>query len=111
MTIHITEAAARRINEVVSERDVVGLRFGLTDGGCSGYSYLLDFEDEADEDDLVFEEEGAKVYVHPMHLPFLQGSTIRFLEGDFQTGFQIDNPNAKRVCGCGDSFDVDPAQG
>ncbi|MCA9568524.1 MAG: iron-sulfur cluster assembly accessory protein [Myxococcales bacterium] len=105
--ITITEAAARRINEVVTERGVAGLRFGLTDGGCSGYSYMLDFEREADEDDMVFEQDGARVYVHPMHLPFLQGSVIRFLDGDFQTGFQIDNPNAKRVCGCGESFDVD----
>jgi iron-sulfur cluster assembly protein len=105
--IHITSRAAERIREVVADGRTVGLRFGLTDGGCSGYSYLLDFESEVDEDDLVFEEGGARVYVHPMHLPFLQGSTIRFLDGDFQTGFQIDNPNAKRVCGCGDSFDVD----
>lgn len=105
--IHISTRAAERICEVVSGGDKVGLRFGLTDGGCSGYSYLLDFENEVDEDDLIFEEAGAKVYVHPMHLPFLQGSKIEFLDGDFQTGFQIDNPNAKRVCGCGDSFDVD----
>lgn len=107
--ITITPRAAERIREVVAEGHQLGLRFGLTDGGCSGYSYLLDFEKEIDEDDLVFEEEGAKVYVHPMHLPFLQGSVINYLEGDFQTGFQIDNPNAKRVCGCGDSFDVDAA--
>lgn len=104
--IQLTDRAAARINEVVAEGRGRGLRFGLTDGGCSGYTYLLEFEPEPDEDDLVFEHEGAKVFVHPMHLPFVQGSVIRYLEGDFQTGFQIDNPNAARVCGCGESFDV-----
>ncbi|MEZ4321388.1 MAG: iron-sulfur cluster assembly accessory protein [Myxococcota bacterium] len=104
--IELTPRAAERIREVVAEGRGKGLRFGLTDGGCSGYTYLLDFEVAPDEDDLVFEHEGAKVFVHPMHLPFLQGSVIRFLDGDFQTGFQIDNPNAQRVCGCGESFDV-----
>ena len=104
--IVLTTAAATRIREVVSEGQGVGLRFGLTDGGCSGYTYLLEFEPTPDEDDLVFEHEGAKVYVHPMHLPFVQGSSIDFLKGDFQTGFKIENPNAARICGCGESFDV-----
>lgn len=104
--IELTESAAIRINQVVAEGKGKGLRFGLTDGGCSGYTYLLDFEPTPDEDDLVFERDGAKVFVHPMHLPFINGSVIKYLEGDFQTGFQIDNPNAQRVCGCGESFDV-----
>lgn len=106
MTISITPSAAARIREVVAEGRGQGLRFGLTDGGCSGYTYLLDFETSPDEDDLIFEEEGARVFVHPMHLPLVNGSVIEFLRGDFQTGFQIQNPNAKRICGCGESFDV-----
>lgn len=104
--IQLTESAAARVREVVLEGKGKGLRFGLTDGGCSGYTYLLDFEQCPDEDDLVFETDGAKIFVHPMHLPFVQGSVIKYLEGDFQTGFQIDNPNAARICGCGESFDV-----
>ncbi len=105
--ITITDTAAARIRAVMASRGVAGLRVGLTDGGCSGFSYLLDFEEEPDEDDLVVEEDGARVFVHPMHLPYLRGSVLRFLDGDFQTGFRIDNPNARRVCGCGESFDVD----
>ncbi len=107
--ISLTPRAAERINEVVALGKGQGLRFGLTDGGCSGYTYLLDFEQKPDEDDLVFETDGAKVFVHPMHLPFVHGSVIKYLDGDFQTGFQIDNPNASRVCGCGESFDVTSA--
>lgn len=104
--IALSSRAAERIREVVAEGRGVGLRFGLTDGGCSGYTYLLEFETVLDEDDLVFDTEGAKVYVHPMHLPFVQGSRIDYLDGDFQTGFKIENPNAARICGCGESFDV-----
>lgn len=104
--IALTERAATRINQVVAEGRGLGLRFGLTDGGCSGYTYLLEFETELDEDDLVFEKNGAKVFVHPMHLPFIQGSEVDYLEGDFQTGFKIENPQAARICGCGESFDV-----
>lgn len=104
--ITVSKRAAERINEVVAEGRGVGLRFGLTDGGCSGYTYLLEFEADPDEDDLVFEQDGARVYVHPMHLPFIQNSKVDYLEGDFQTGFKIENPQAARICGCGESFDV-----
>lgn len=107
MSIELSEAAAARIREVVTEKgDYRGLRFGLKDGGCSGYAYLLEFERAPESEDLVFERDGAKVYVHPMHLPFLEGSVIRFDDTAFQSGFSIDNPNVKRACGCGESFDV-----
>lgn len=104
--VSLTPAAAARIREVVAEGRGAGLRFGLTDGGCSGYTYLLDFEQAPDDDDVVFDDDGARVFVHPMHLPLVRGSVIEFLDEDFQTGFRIQNPNAKRICGCGESFDV-----
>lgn len=107
MSIQVSESAAARIRQVVAERQSLsGLRFGLRDGGCSGYSYLLDFESEADDDDVVIEQHGAKVFVHPMHMPFLSGSVIDYTEAQFQSGFQVQNPNVKRACGCGESFDV-----
>ena len=106
--ITVTPEAANRINEVVASHggEFVGLRFGLRDGGCSGYAYLLEFEGEADEDDVVFEQDGARVFIHPLHIPYLQGSVLTWRQGDFETGFAIDNPNVKRMCGCGESFDV-----
>ena len=106
--IAVSERAAARIRQVVHDHQggFSGLRVGLQDGGCSGYTYLLDFERAPDEDDLVFEQQGAKVFVHPLHLPFLQGSTLDWNEDRFQSGFALDNPNVKRSCGCGASFDV-----
>ncbi|MEZ4235958.1 MAG: iron-sulfur cluster assembly accessory protein [Myxococcota bacterium] len=106
--IDVTERAAARIQQVLAEGPAryAGLRVGLTDGGCSGYTYLLEFEADPDEDDLVFERDGAKVFVHPLHLPYLDGSALDWEDGDLQSGFQLKNPNVKRVCGCGESFDV-----
>jgi iron-sulfur cluster assembly accessory protein len=106
--VEVTDSAAERIRAVVQEKNgaVSGLRVGLQDGGCSGYTYLLEFEPVADGDDLVIEHEGARVFVHPLHLPFLAGSVLRWNEDRFQSGFVLDNPNVKRMCGCGVSFDV-----
>jgi len=106
--IDVSENAAKRICEVVQagSADVRGLRVGLQDGGCSGYTYLLDFEASPEDEDHVIEAFGATVYMHPLHVPFLMGSTLRFAEEEFQSGFHVDNPNVKRLCGCGESFDV-----
>lgn len=106
--LQISERAAERIREVVAREDAgfVGLRVGLKDGGCSGYAYDLAFESAPQEDDRVFERDGAKVFVHPLHLPYLAGSVLQWSEEDFQAGFTLSNPNVSRVCGCGESFDV-----
>lgn len=107
MDLRLTEQAAARIRQVVAERpELVGLRVGLKDGGCSGYAYLLDFERQAEPEDLVIERDGARVLVHPLHAPFLEGSELRFGGDRFQSGFYLENPNVKSVCGCGESFDV-----
>lgn len=106
--VTMTERAAQRITQVVatSPGQFSGLRVGLQDGGCSGYTYLLAFEPGPDADDLVFEQGGARIFVHPMHLPYLDGSALDWDEGEIQSGFALRNPNVKRTCGCGESFDV-----
>ncbi len=106
--VEISERAAARINEVLVENpEYSGLRVGLKDGGCSGYVYLMDFESGPDDDDLIFERDGARVYVHPLHLPFLDGSALGWAEGEMQSGFHLNNPQISRMCGCGESFDVE----
>lgn len=106
--LSLTPKAIERIRKIVGEHpgSLGGLRVGLQDGGCSGYTYLLEFERAPDEDDLVIEEDGAKVFVHPLHLPYLAGSAVDWADGELQSGFKLENPNVKRVCGCGESFDV-----
>ena len=104
----VTEEAARQIRSVLDEHGWVGhgLRFGLQDGGCSGYSYLLDFEEKPEEDDIVVETHGVRVFISPLHLAFVEGATIDYKREKFEEGFDIQNPHAKRFCGCGESFDV-----
>jgi iron-sulfur cluster assembly protein len=106
--LNVSAKAAERIQEVVESHpgQYRGLRVGLQDGGCSGYSYLLAFEGAPDEDDLVIEQGNARVFVHPLHVPYLAGSVLDWEDGGVQSGFKLENPNVRRMCGCGESFDV-----
>ncbi len=102
--IQLDDSARARIRSVLDERpELVGFRVGLTDGGCSGFAYLFDFEKVVDPEDTVLEIDGVRLFVHPMHAPYLAGCTLRWVEGRWQGGFQLDNPNVSRTCGCGES--------
>ena len=105
--IQVTEEAAENIKRLQEEYEAngFGLRFGLRGGGCSGYKYVLELESEPDENDLIFEEGGVQVFVNPEHMEKLQNSTIGWKESLMESGFEIDNPQAKRPCGCGESVD------
>lgn len=106
--VTVTPEAADAIRDVLHKNGwpTHGLRFGLRDGGCSGYSYMLDFEEAPDEDDLIHEQHGVRVFIHPLHVPFVQGSTISWKSDLWESGFRVENPNATRLCGCGESFAV-----
>jgi iron-sulfur cluster assembly accessory protein len=83
-----------------------GLRFGLTGGGCSGYKYVLEFEESPADEDRIYEfGEGVRVFVSPAHMEKLKNSTIDWKETLMEAGFSIENPQAKRPCGCGASVD------
>ena len=105
--ISVTEAAATKIKQLMAEESDVGvLRVAIEGGGCSGFQYGLGFDSGAAEGDLEFEQHGVTVVVDPFSAPYLQGSTIDFLEGLQESGFKIDNPNVVSACGCGSSFQV-----
>lgn len=107
-TVTLTDAAVSHIKRLLGENGMAGygLRFGLQGGGCSGYSYQLEFEESAQPDDEVFHFDGVPVFMNPLHIQYLRGSIITFEDALLGAGFQIDNPNVKRKCGCGSSFDV-----
>src|SRR5215472_13715074 len=107
--ITLTERAAEKIAglmaaEPAGEAEV--LRVAVQGGGCSGFEYALGFDRGAQAGDHELEFHGVKVVVDPFSAPYLQGSTIDFLEGLQESGFKIDNPNVVSACGCGHSFQV-----
>lgn len=106
--IQVTPAAAEQIREVLAKPkwpSTAGLRLGLRDGGCSGFFYLIDFESAPDDDDLVVEASGVRIFVHPLHAAYLEGSQLGWKQALVETGFVIENPNVTRACGCGESVE------
>ena len=106
--IHLTERAALKIRALL-EKDGVspeqgGLRVGVQGGGCSGLSYAMRLDTKARDRDKIFEEYGARIFVDPKSLLYLNGTTLEYEETLMRQGFVFQNPNAARNCGCGSSF-------
>ncbi len=108
MGIKLTEAAAVEIKRVMDEQgreDLKYVRVGVVGGGCSGFQYAFNFTDQYDaKDDFIQEHHGVGVVVDKKSDLFLDGTTIDFYSGLDKRGFQFDNPNAVKSCGCGSSF-------
>ncbi len=105
MTVTLTEKAARHISNFIAKRGKgVGLRLGVRTSGCSGMAYKVEFADEVNPEDSLFESHGVKVIVDPKSLPFLQGMELDFARDGLNEGFKFNNPNVKQQCGCGESF-------
>jgi iron-sulfur cluster assembly accessory protein len=104
--ITLTDSAAAKVGELLEEEGnpELYLRVAVRPGGCSGYSYEMFFDSELFDDDLRAESNGVKVVVDPASAALLQGSTLDYKDGLQASGFSINNPNATRTCGCGQSF-------
>lgn len=104
--LDFTGAAVGKVKSMAEKEqiDEAGIRVMVVGGGCSGFSYDMDFEEETRDGDEVFEFQGLKVYVDPMSIQYLQGTTVDYVETFSFSGFHFNNPNAKRTCGCGSSF-------
>ncbi len=107
MAITLTEKAAERVKSFLENRGKgIGLRLGVKTTGCSGMAYVLEFVDELNPEDEVFESNGVKIIVDPKSLVFLDGTEVDFVKQGLNEGFEFRNPNAKDECGCGESFTV-----
>ena len=103
----MTENARQFIGQQMQARGKgVGIRVGVKTAGCSGLSYVLEFVDDLDTDDEVFEQEGVKLVVDPKSLVYLDGTEVDFVREGLNEGFEFKNPNQKGACGCGESFTV-----
>lgn len=112
-SIGITAAAAGKVSELLDreisaapqehEGKEYALRVAVQPGGCAGLRYALYFDDRKMEGDEIQQVDGVEIRVDKMSIPYLRGATIDYLDGLEQSGFTIDNPNAKGSCACGDS--------
>ena len=107
MAIFLTEAAADRVRGYLKKRDAgLGLRLGVTQTGCSGYSYVINYAKGIDADDVVFEDKGVTIVVDPEALALIDGTEVDFVKHGLNEAFSFRNPNIKGECGCGESFNV-----
>ena len=107
MAITLTEAAARHVNRYLSRRGKgLGVRLGVKTTGCSGLAYKLEYVDDSQPEDIVFEGHGVKVFVDPKSHTYLDGTQLDYTKEGLQEGFKFENPNVKDECGCGESFHV-----
>ncbi len=107
MAISLTDAAAERVRSYLDKRGTgVGLRLGVTATGCSGYSYVINYADDVEAEDVVFEDKGITVVVDPEALPLIDGTEVDFVKNGLNEAFSFRNPNISGECGCGESFNV-----
>ena len=103
----LTQQAANHVSRYLQKRGKgVGLRLGVRTTGCSGMAYKLEYVDEAQAEDQVFESFGVKVFIDPKSLAYLDGTELDYAREGLNEGFKFRNPNEKASCGCGESFTV-----
>ncbi|HVN87837.1 MAG TPA: iron-sulfur cluster insertion protein ErpA [Candidatus Binatia bacterium] len=106
-TVTLTEKAIEMVKQALAREGLgndYGLRVGVVGGGCSGFQYSLNFDNQVKEDDEVIDQGGVRLFVEGMSVQYLKGITIDYVAGLHGAGFKFLNPNATRTCGCGSSF-------
>lgn len=106
--IGLSENAAVKVRELIENRpgDTQGLRVGVRGGGCSGFTYFLEFAEAPNQGDRELDSHGVRLYVDPKSYLYLMGTEVDFVDSLSGAGFKFTNPNARRTCGCGESFSV-----
>ena len=107
MAITMTDTAIEHVRQQLEQRgEGVGIRVGVKTTGCSGMAYVLEFVDDVEVSDEVFEFQGVKLVVDPKSLVYIDGTQMDFVKEGLNEGFEFKNPNAAGECGCGESFTV-----
>ena len=106
--LRFSPAAASKVRELIAEEGNADLklRVYIQGGGCSGFQYGFEFDEEQSEDDLAVATDGVTLLVDPLSLQYLMGASVDYVESLHGAQFTIRNPNAKSTCGCGSSFNV-----
>ncbi len=107
MSISLTDSAATHVKNYLEKRGKgLGVRLGVKTTGCSGMAYTIEFADQLEAEDQVFEDKGVKVIINPKSMVYLDGTELDFTREGLNEGFKFTNPNEKDRCGCGESFSV-----
>ncbi|WP_428034350.1 iron-sulfur cluster assembly protein IscA [Amphritea sp.] len=107
MAITMTPAASDHVSKYLKTRGHgYGIRLGVRTSGCSGMAYVLEFVDDVQDEDQVFESGGVSVVIDPKSLLYLDGTELDFVKEGLNEGFKFNNPNVKNECGCGESFNI-----
>jgi iron-sulfur cluster assembly protein len=107
MALILTESAAHQMKTQLASRGAgIGIRVGVTTTGCSGLAYMLEFVDQLEPHDQIFNHDGVTVVVDEKSLVYIKGTQIDFVKTNINEGFKFHNPNVRGECGCGESFTV-----
>jgi iron-sulfur cluster assembly protein len=110
--VRLTEIAAARLGEIMAKADgqYQGVRVGVTNGGCAGMSYTMEYASEAKPFEEVMEDKGVKIFIDPKAILFLIGTELDFVQEKLGARFVFNNPNQTSACGCGESVQITPVQ-
>ena len=107
INFEILDSAVKQIEKIVeSEKKNTHLRIEVLGGGCAGFSYKIDLDNEINREDIVLSKNGIKILINKAFIPYLDGSSIEFVDELIGKSFKINNPNATSSCGCGVSFSM-----
>ena len=106
--ITLSDRAADRVKEIMSKakEQFIGVRVGVTSGGCAGMSYVMEYAKEVNKSDEIIEDKGVKVLIDPKAIMYLLGTEMDYKKEEFKSTFVFKNPNETEKCGCGESFKV-----
>ena len=109
--VRLTDKAAERLNQIMgdSRGKYLGVRVGVTNGGCAGMSYTMDYASDAKPFEEVMEDKGVKIFIDPKAILFLIGTELDFVKEKLGARFVFNNPNQTSACGCGESVAITPA--
>ncbi len=109
--VKLTDAAATRIRDIMADAQgkYQGVRVGVTNGGCAGMSYTMDYAEAIGPLDEVVEDKGVKIFIEPKAILFLIGTEMDFVREKLGARFVFNNPNQTSACGCGESVSIKPA--
>ncbi len=110
--MRLTDAAAARIRDIMGQSDgrYIGVRVGVTNGGCAGQAYTMDYAESALPLDEVIEDKGVRIFVDPKAVMFLLGTEMDYVREKLAARFIFHNPNQTEACGCGESVTLKPAK-